>query len=161
MSSPHLHHSNKKLGAYPSTAFLPSVVYAAFYSKISYDKRPFSASQSKLRMECTKKYYPSGAFSCHHHICTTLTRNCPIPSAVYSEKKGHPLGVSFLFEFVASLFAVKAIHSAVGAYAHERQDSVAKELQTLGHELVLLIREVAKYIVYLVTAGKVATNAKA
>ena len=75
MSSPHLHHSDKKLVAYPSMAFLSSVVYAAFYSKISHDKGPFSASQSKLRMECTKKYYPSGAFSCRDQVWPLLMRN--------------------------------------------------------------------------------------
>jgi hypothetical protein len=50
MSSPHLHHSDKKFDAYPLTAFLPSVVYAAFYSKIlHFMSRPsLSPSDAKL-----------------------------------------------------------------------------------------------------------------
>lgn len=58
------------------------------------------------------------------------------------------------------LFSIVCIHRAIYAYRNERENGIAKELEALGHEFVLLVGEVAKDIVHLVTSWEVATNAK-
>lgn len=58
------------------------------------------------------------------------------------------------------LFTVIGVHRAVDTNRDERQHGIAKELKALRHQLVLLVGEVAKDIVYLVTSWEVATNTK-